>query len=261
MTLSQDPRIRSIRWKDLTRMTTRQRIIENSITIPWLLISCGLAFFHYYILALPFSFIFFLTGLRQVHNGFHYTLGVSRSLTEATLFVNSLLMMTAMHAVRYNHLRHHKYCLQEQDIEGNCARMTAIQALLYGPVFIYRLHASALRSPKAATRKAVRRELIAIVLYAAVVFSLHIGFLEYHIIAMCTGELFTAFFAVWTVHHDCEGKVFARSVSPRWKNWLTFNMFYHLEHHLFPGVPTIRLPELSRRIRKELPDLKIKDVF
>jgi len=261
MILLQDPRLRSIQWKDLTRLTTRQRIVENSITIPWLLISCGLAFFHYYLLALPFSFVFFLTGLRQVHNGFHHTLGVSRTLTEATLFVNSLLMMTAMHAVRYNHLRHHKYCLQEEDVEGNCARMTALRALLYGPVFIYRLHASALRSSQAATRKAVRRELIAIVLYAAFVFSLHIHFLEYHIIAMCTGELFTSFFAVWTVHHDCDEDLFARSVSPRWKNWLTFNMFYHLEHHLFPGVPTIRLPELSKRIRERLPDLKIKDVF
>jgi len=38
-------------------------------------------------------------------------------------------------------------------------------------------------------------------------------------------------------------------------------MFYHLEHHLFPGVPTIRLPELSKRIRQKLSDLKIKDVF
>jgi len=38
-------------------------------------------------------------------------------------------------------------------------------------------------------------------------------------------------------------------------------MFYHLEHHLFPGVPTIRLPELSGRIREKLPDLKMKEVF
>lgn len=30
---------------------------------------------------------------------------------------------------------------------------------------------------------------------------------------------------------------------------------------LFPGVPTIRPPMLSKRIRERLPDLKIKDVF
>jgi fatty acid desaturase len=153
MSLLQDPRLRSAQWKDLSRLTTRQRIVENPITIPWLVLSCGLAFYHHYLLALPFSFVYFLTGLRQVHNGFHYTLGVNHTLTEATLIVNSLLMMTAMHAVKYNHLRHHKYCLHEEDVEGNCARMS------------------------------------------------------------------------------------------------------------YPGVPTIRLPELSRRIRDKLPDLKIKDVF
>jgi len=29
--------------------------------------------------------------------------------------------------------------------------------------------------------------------------------LEYHILAMTTGELLAGFFAVRTVHHDCEG--------------------------------------------------------
>jgi len=262
MALLQDPRLRSIQWKDLTRLTARQRIIENSITIPWLLISCGLAFLHYYLLALPFSFVFFLTGLRQVHNGFHHTLGVSRTLTEATLFVNSLLMMTAMHAVRYNHLRHHKYCLQEDDVEGNCARMTAVQALLYGPVFIYRLHASALRSSKTATRKAVRRELLAIVLYTGTVFSLHVRFLEYHIIAMCTGELFTAFFAVWTVHHDCDRDHFiARTLRNPIKSFIAFDMFYHVEHHLYPKVPTCHLGKLSKRLDEAAPELSKMQVF
>ncbi|MEO1218871.1 MAG: fatty acid desaturase, partial [Bacteroidota bacterium] len=45
------------------------------------------------------------------------------------------------------------------------------------------------------------------------------------------------------------------------KNLLTYNMFYHLEHHLFPAVPTIKLPELARRIDKEVPELVKKSVF
>lgn len=261
MNLLQDHRLRTVQWKDLTRLTLKQKVIENSITLPWLFLSCGLAFYHYYFFALPFSFLFFLTGLRQVHNGFHYTLGLSRPLTGFTLYVNSLLMVTAMHAVKYNHLRHHKYCLQEEDVEGNCAKMKPAQALLYGPVFIFRLHAAALGSSQRLTRKAVWRELLSIVAFIGAVCFWHIRFLEYHIIAMTIGELFTAFFAVWTVHHDCDEEVFARTLNRRWKNRLTYNMFYHLEHHLFPGVPTIRLPELSDRIREKLPDLKAKEVF
>lgn len=104
-------------------------------------------------------------------------------------------------------------------------------------------------------------ELTAIAGFVIGAFGLHISFLEYHILAMATGELFTAFFAVWTVHHDCDEEVFARTISQRWKNKLTYNMFYHLEHHLYPGVPTIKLPELSQRIRTAIPDLKAKEVF
>jgi fatty acid desaturase len=31
-------------------------------------------------------------------------------------------------------------------------------------------------------------------------------------------------------------------------NFLTFGMFYHAEHHLFPAVPTRHLGELAARI-------------
>jgi len=233
-------------------------IIENSITLPWLIISCLLAWKHYYLAALPFSFIFFLTGLRQVHNGFHHTLGTPRLLTALTLLSNSVLMLAAMHAVRYNHLRHHKYCLQEGDVEGNWARMPAWKALLYGPLFIIRQHSAALRSKD---RGIIICELVAIAAFIIAVFFRHITFLQYHVLAMLAGELLTGFFAVWTVHHDCDEEVFARTLSRQWKNRLTYNMFYHLEHHLFPGVPTIKLPILAARIREALPDVTVKEVF
>jgi len=70
-----------------------------------------------------------------VHNGFHHTLGTSDVSTAATLFLNSIVMLAAMHAIKYNHLRHHKYCLKPEDVEGNCARMPGWKALGYGPVF------------------------------------------------------------------------------------------------------------------------------
>ncbi|GGB06062.1 fatty acid desaturase family protein [Puia dinghuensis] len=261
MSLLHDQRLRTVRWRDLSRLTFTEKVIENGITLPWLIASLTLAWFHLYLLAAPCSFLFFLTGLRVVHNGFHHTLGVSKTATWFTLFLNSMLMMTAMHAVKYNHLRHHKYCLQEEDVEGNCARMKPLVAVLYGPIFIYRLHAVALRDGGKAIRQGIRIELAAMVLFALAAFFFRLRFLEYHILAMLTGELFSGFFAVWTVHHDCDEHVFARTLSPRWKNFFTYNMFYHLEHHLFPGVPTIKLPELSTRIREKLPDLQVKEVF
>ena len=261
MKLLQDRRLKQVRWRDLARLSIAGKIIENTITLPWLASSLVLAYHGYYLLALPLSFIFFLTGLRQAHNGFHRTLGTSAISTWMTLVLNSVLMLAAMHAIKYNHLRHHRYCLQEGDVEGRCARMSAWAAVCYGPVFIYRQHATALRYGSQSIRQSVRLELAMIFLFLLAAGLSHVPWLVYHAIAMTVGEMFTAFFAVWTVHHDCDEEVFARTLKPGWKNWLTYNMFYHLEHHLFPGVPTVNLPKLSRRIREELPDLRVKEVF
>ena len=72
----------------------------------------------------------------------------------------------------------------------------------------------------------------------------------------------TAFFAVWTVHHHCDRTHYiARTLRNRIKNRVTFDMFRHIEHHLFPRVPTCHLPELSRRIDMAAPELKRKIVF
>ncbi len=70
--------LKKVEWKDLRNLTFREMLIENNLTIPWFLISLTLAYFGYYILALPFSAFFFLTGLRQVHNGFHNSLGTNK---------------------------------------------------------------------------------------------------------------------------------------------------------------------------------------
>jgi len=80
--------------------------------------------------------------------------------------------------------------------------------------------------------------------------------------AMLVGQCMTAFFAVWTVHHHCDrSHALARTMHSRIKNLLSLNMFLHIEHHLFPRVPTCHLPELSRRIDRVAPDLRSKIVF
>ncbi len=53
----------------------------------------------------------------------------------------------------------------------------------------------------------------------------------------------------------------ARTQRTGLKNKITFSMFYHLEHHLFPSVPTIKLPELAKRIDKAIPEIEKKQTF
>lgn len=254
--------LKTVEWRDLKSLNIKEMLIENNLTIPWFMISISLAYFHFYLLALPFSAFFFLTGLRQVHNGFHNSLGTNKFLTWFTLFSNSILMLVSIHAVKFNHIRHHKYCLSEEDYEGKSARMTWYGAIGYGPVHMFLIHKMTWQLGNRNYRKNMVLELLAAGVFAALAIYFNIHFLIYHIIVMIAGEFLMAFFAVWTVHHDThDAPDMARTQRTGWKNKITFSMFYHLEHHLFPAVPTIKLPELARRIDKALPEIEKKHTF
>ncbi|MBI3135443.1 MAG: fatty acid desaturase [Bacteroidetes bacterium] len=254
--------VKRVVWKDLTRLTRWECFVEGNVTVPWLGISLMLAYYQYYLLALPFSFFFFLAALRQVHNGFHNALGVGKRVTWFVLFSNSVLMMAATHAVKYNHLRHHKFCLKENDYEGKVACMKWFKALCYGPVHIFQIHVKTLRYANWSYRLNTWIELVAILIFIITAFFFRLDFLIYHILVMVAAEFMTAFFAVWTVHHDTsDDPLLARTQRSLWKNRITMNMFYHMEHHLFPAVPTIKLPALAKRIDQALPGLKKRSTF
>ena len=254
--------IQRVKWKDLKTLSFTEILIENTLTLPWLASSLTLAYFGYYLAALPFSGFFFLTGLRQVHNGFHHSLGTSKFLTWLCLYLNSILMMAAIHAIKFNHIRHHKHCLSEEDYEGKSAGMSWYGAILYGPVHMFLIHKVTLQLGNTRYKRNVIAELLSIAVFASVVCYFQLDFLIYHIIVMLVGECLMAFFAVWAVHHDThDTPILARTQRTSWKNRMTFNMFYHLEHHLFPAVPTIKLPELARRIDDALPDIQKKPTF
>jgi len=102
-------------------------------------------------------------------------------------------------------------------------------------------------------------ELAANALWIATVFAwLDLAMLRYHVVAMAAGQCLTAFFAVWTVHHDTENDAYpARTQRGRLMNFVSYHMFLHVEHHLFPQVPTCHLPRLARRLDAALPDLPV----
>ena len=126
---------------------------------------------------------------------------------------------------------------------------------------MYLIHKVALQLGNAGYRRNVRLELFSIAAFTALILFLDVKFLFYHSLVMVGGELLSAFFAVWSVHHDCDENTIARTQRSGWKNVITYSMFYHLEHHLFPAVPTIKLPELARRIDEAMPELEKKNTF
>jgi fatty acid desaturase len=259
----QRDRLTAVQWQDLRHLTRFEVVHELILSPPWLLASWWAASFEHYVVALGCSFMFFVTGLRQVHNAYHYALGLSRGATEWLMFALSVLMLGSMHAVQINHLRHHRHCMKQEDVEAMSARMPAWQAILVGPLFPLRLHHKALQVAGARQQKWIRGELAANLVWIAVVVGvLELPWLQYHVLAMAVGQCLTAFFAVWTVHHDCEPEgVFARTIRGRAKGLATYNMFYHVEHHLFPAVPTRKLPVLAQRLDQVAPEFVAKRVF
>ena len=253
---------RSIAWKDLRRLTGWQVIQELLLPVPWLAGSIAAAAHDWYVLALPCSFMFFLTGLRQVHGAFHYSIGLTKRGAELVMGALSVLMLGSMHAVQINHLRHHVHCMEDDDVEAMSARMPMWKALLTGPLFPVRLHVTALRFATPRQRRWIVAELLTCAALASAALASDIASVRYHVLAMVAGQCLTSFFAVWTVHHDCDADgIFARTIRGGLKGWLTYDMFYHLEHHLFPAVPTSRLPELARRLDAADPEWSSKRVF
>jgi fatty acid desaturase len=258
-----DPRVRSVQWRDLRRLSRRETVGELLLPLPWLVLSLALADGGWYLLALPASFMFFLTSLRQVHDSYHGNLGLTRRGDDLVMFVQSLLMMRALHAVKVNHLRHHRLCMADGDVEATSARMSAVGALAFGPMFPILLLREAFRCGAARDLRWVRLELGALALWVGIVFAvLQWDTLRYHVIAMAVGECFTAFFCVWTVHHGCDREhLIARTSRRRVWNAFFYDMFFHVEHHLFPGVPTRRLNLLAARLDAAIPELRSKDVW
>ncbi|HJQ59666.1 MAG TPA: fatty acid desaturase [Vineibacter sp.] len=262
-TIMVDERVRSVRWRDLRTLGRAETIGELLMPLPWLALSLGLAHAGHYAWALPASFMFFLTGLRQIHDSYHGTLGLSRRGDDWVMLVQSVLMMSAMHAVKINHLRHHRLCMAEGDVEARSARMSALGAIAFGPLFPLLLLREAFRSGPARDRRWLKVELGAIAAWVALAFVvLEWDALRYHVIAMTVGECFTAFFCVWTVHHGCDREHFiARTSRQRFWNGFFYDMFFHIEHHLFPGVPTRHLHRLAARLDAAAPELRSKDVW
>jgi fatty acid desaturase len=167
-------------------------------------------------------------------------------------------MLASMHAVQVTHLHHHRHCLREHDAEAAHARQRWWLVLLTGPLFPLRLHLAAWRTASSRKRTWIAAELAAIILLiAAVLLVPGPRALRWHLLAMGVGECFTGFFAVWIVHRGCDGDhQIARTQRGRLKNLVSYSMFFHLEHHLFPAVPTCHLPKLAERLDRAAPEYR-----
>ena len=253
---------REVAWRDLLAYRPSETLIELLLPAPWLAGALWLASRGEFLLALPCTFFLFLTLLRVAHNGYHNALGLPRWATDVVLWAFSGLMMLPLHAVKVTHLEHHKHCLGERDIEGEAGRKSFWAVIAYGPRFPVEILIAAWREGGPHIRRWIAAEAALIFVVWVAALTTQWPALVYHAVVMSVGECFTAFFAVWIVHHGTEDHIYPARTQRGWlKNRISYLMFLHAEHHLFPSVPTRRLVELAERIDRATPALAMKQVI
>lgn len=247
------PSLASVEWQDLRQLSLSETVYNIFLSLPFLLLSWWSAWQGWWLPALVATFFFFTAALRQAHDCYHRTLGVSKVATELMLFMLSITMLCSTHAIRHTHLNHHRDPLGDSDVEGNWARLPWYQAILGGGLFSIMIQWFGLTHGSRSNRMLVGFDLLLIFAVIATAFITMYPVLIYHVLVMILANTMVGFFAVWSVHHGCDEVVYARSERHPLINLLTFNLLYHIEHHLFPAVPTNHLPTLAKRLDTAAP--------
>lgn len=258
--------INVVKWQDLRSLTRGQIAYNVILPYPFLLLSWWFASQSWYVLACGASYLFFAAAFRQAHDGYHHSLGIGKRTTTAILLLLSVVLMTSLHSIRATHMEHHRNPLGDSDIEGSLAKVSWWQAMLGGVTYRLSIYRQGLRLSSRRNQRIAYLEfgLIALVIATALVLSvfpiavpaiaMSAQVLMYHILTMMLANASVGIIAVWGVHHDCDETV-ARTERNLLVNFLTFNLLYHVEHHLFPAVPSNHLPQLAKRLDAEVPHL------
>lgn len=258
--------INVVKWQDLRSLTRGQIAYNVILPYPFLLLSWWFASQSWYVLACGASYLFFAAAFRQAHDGYHHSLGTGKRTTTGILLLLSVLLIASLHSIRATHMEHHRNPLGDSDIEGSLAKVSWWQAMLGGVTYRLSIYRQGLRLSSRRNQRIAYLEfgLIALVIATALVLSvfpiavpaiaMSAQVLMYHILTMMLANASVGIIAVWGVHHDCDETV-ARTERNLLVNFLTFNLLYHVEHHLFPAVPSNHLPQLAKRLDAEVPHL------
>ncbi len=247
---------------DLLAATPRQRWLTLLRPIAIVAVFCLAAWVGAWWITPFVVFLLFVAVVTAAHDVVHGSIGLGRGATDWALFALGALLLESGHAYRLTHSQHHRVFPGPDDPEGDPARMSFRRAVLYGPVFLPRLWIWAFR--RAHGRPKERLWLLAeaawtatFLLIAAGLSPQWPGLLVYAGLAL-SGSWVYPLLTVHLPHHDYGDTPLTQTRSCRGKFLpaLFLELTYHLEHHLYPQVPSHNLPELSRRLRPVLQALE-----
>jgi beta-carotene hydroxylase len=199
-------------------------------------------------------FLIFVAVVTVTHDVVHGSLGLGPRVTEWALFVFGAVLLESGHAYRASHLQHHRRFPGPDDPEGDPARMSFWGAVLHGPLFLPRLWWWAYR--RASGQPAQRLWLlveaawaVAVPVAGVLLWSRAPAVLVYAALAL-VGSWSYPLLTVHLPHRGYGDTPLTQTGTLR--GWIIPALFleltYHLEHHLYPAVPSHHLPKLSRRL-------------
>jgi beta-carotene hydroxylase len=201
-------------------------------------------------------FFIFVAIVTAAHDLVHGALGMRGASTDAWLFVTGAILLASGHSYRLTHLQHHRVFPGPDDPEGDPARMTLWQAIGYGPVFLPRLWWWSFKRASKRDRRWLVAEAVwagAVVVAGVVLWPLTPGVVLYALLVWGGAWVFPLL-TVHLPHKDYGDTVLTqtRTLRGRLIPAIFLELTYHLEHHLYPQVPSHRLAELSRRLEPTL---------
>lgn len=243
---------------DLVHTTAWQR--RTALARPFLLLAVFaiLPVLGWWWLAPLVVFLIFVAVVTVTHDVVHGSLGLTPRQTEFWLFALGVLLLESGHAYRLTHHQHHRIFPGPDDPEGDPARMSFWQSVWWGPCFLPRLWCWAWRRSEA--QRSQRRWLLlealwagGMILLAVALSPLTVAPLMYVALAV-VGSWVYPLLTVHLPHHGYGETALSQTgtlrgvIIPR----LFLELTYHLEHHLYPQVPSHHLAELSRRLEPTL---------
>jgi fatty acid desaturase len=248
--------------RDLLRTTPRQRAV--ALARPYLGVAAfgAAAWLGLWWLAPAIVFVIFVSVVTVTHDVVHNALGLRRRATSVALFALGAVLLESGHAYRVTHRQHHRVFPGPDDPEGDPARFTLRGALLYGPLFLPRLWWWALRRgrdrPWLVAEAALALATIGGAIALAPVTTAPLLYVALVIVGSWTYPLLTVHLphrhygdTPLTQTHTLRGRILPR---------IFLELTYHLEHHLYPQVPSHNLPELARRLEPFLREAGVRPV-
>jgi len=239
--------------RDLLVVTPVQRIW--SILRPLLCVAAYFvfAFNGWWIPAiLTVAGLMFITYVSTSHDLLHRTLGFPRWLNESLLSLVEMLALRSGHAFRISHLCHHLHFPDDEDIEGRAAKMPLWRALVEGIGQQSRLFMWAWKRARRDEKVWMMIEASWAAIYgvcSVLLLNRTPVFFVYLILVVTSSWLYPVA-TVWIPHcADAERPLFqTRAVRGRFIPELLLQHTYHLEHHLYPSVPSFNWQKLAARL-------------